>query len=268
MSCLSTVLPTFNEISLAFVPPQMPGVPSVPALPGLPTMPAPLFGNVTVPAFSTPHWIIELQNLQFGAVSIVMLTTIADILGVSLSSLVPPIPGLGSVTIVDFLDGKYEMIKTAILNAGPAFTSLFPSPLFGTISAPNVEIAHMMQMAFSMSIVNLAEIIMSKVSAVLSALPPGLPSVTIPTMPSLATIRLQLSLGNLSFPGFPPITLPSYGNVHAPTIAIEKDIPIVVEALLLATVQPLVDWVNSLASTIGAVTWPKLCVTPSGYYVG
>jgi hypothetical protein len=246
----------------------MPGMPAMPSLPGLPTMPAPLFGDITVPAFSTPHWIIELQNLQYGAVSITILTTIANILGVSLSSLLPPIPGLGSVTIMDFLNGQYDKIKTAILNAGTAFTSLFPSPLFGTISAPTIEIAHMMQLTFSMCIVSLTEVIMSKISAVLSILPPGLPSVTIPTMPSLATIRLQLGLGNLSFPGFPTITLPNYGNVHMPSMAIEKDIPMVVEGMLLAMVQPLVGWINSLASTIGAVTWPKLCVTPTGYYVG
>jgi len=277
MSCLSQILPTFPDIQVGFA-----GI----NLPGLPTFPKPFYGTVLIPSVVLPHWIVELQNTFYAGLTTQILAKIAGLLGLNYASLIPAIPGL-SVTILDFIAGDIAKIKAAIMVAGPAFTSLFPKPLFGIVSAPDIEIAHLIQATYTTAVKSVVDVITSLVSTVTSFISNtfhvSIPGVTLPTFPTTTAIVAAIEaaiptipkipsasfmMPSLTFPGFPPITIPSFGVIYAPGIQAIKMVPMIMIALVIGLLNPIVSFVNSIASYIGGFTWPKLCVDQSGFSLG
>lgn len=271
MTCLTMTLPTYDDIAKAF---------SNIKLPSLPTFPSPFFGMLNAPTIALQHWIAEIQNLFYGGMIMTVLKSMSNLLALDLSKLIPKIPGLGDVSIVDFISGNYTKIKTAIISAIKnkitAFTSLFP-PLFGTLHMIEVEIAHMIQTIFTMAIQTIVSIVVGLVQPIINfiaAIGPIIAGIKIPTIPSMADIAsklaavMKLKLPSITFPGFPAITLPSFGTIMAPYMAMIKAMPMILMSMLIAVIKPITKFIDDIAAFIGGFKWPKLCVNTSGFYLG
>lgn len=268
MKCTAIIIPTFDDLLLAFNGIDMPA---------LPTFPKPFFGSVNVPEIALKHWIVELQNIQFGAVLLLVWQKIAGFLGLDWEALLPDIPGI-ALKISDFISGNYTKIVATIkakLVSGPL--PMFPSPLFGSISVPDIEIVHMIQELYRNSIKALFDLIISKLKPVIDLIKQlfnadiGLP--TFPTLPTSDEIKEKLkaafsSNGSLQFPGFPDIPFPKFSPINMPDVQLVKEIPKILLDLMVSLLKPLIDFIKTITQFIGAISFPKLCADSTGMTVG
>lgn len=275
MTCLIKTFPGYDDIAKAF---------SNIKLPSLPTFPKPFFGadsgsSVNSPTIVLQHWIAEIQNLFYGGMIMSVLKAIANLLSLDLSKIIPKIPGLGDVSIVDFISGNYTKIKNAIFSAtknkDSSVTSIFPQ-MFGAIHMIGVEIAHMIQTIFTMAIQTIVGIVVSLVKPVIdfiAAIGPVIAGIKIPTIPSLSDIRNKLASSDkkstsITFPGFPAITLPSFGPIVAPVMVMIKAMPMILMSMIIEVIKPISKFIDDISSFIGGFKWPKCCVNQSGFYPG
>ena len=271
-TCLVPVLPTYEDVVKAF---------SHIKLPQLPTLPNPMFGNIHIPEVELQHWIAEVQNLFYGGFVMAVIKPLCSLLSIELKKIIPKIPGLPDITILDFIEGNVKKIKDAIMyaikNGVQEFLSMFP-PLFHQLTMIEVAIAHMMQMTFSMAIKGVIDVIVSLVQPVtdfVNNLGAQIAAIKIPTIPDLnkiandITTNIKNKIASLSFPGFPTITIPSFGKIIAPALQAVKAMPTIFISLLIGMLQPIVKFINDIASFIGGFVWPKLCIDPvRGFYIG
>jgi phage-related protein len=274
-TCLTPVLPTMSDIEKTF---------SNIRLPSLPTFPQPFFGNLHIPDVELQHWITEVQHLFYGGLVMSVLKPIVSLLALDLVKIIPKIPGLGDITILDFLAGNYQKIKMAIEYAikhqVQAFLSLFP-PLFDQLKTIPIQIAHMIQMTFSTAIKDIIDIITSLSSVVVSTISSitqgatviaQLVKVTIPDVQKIMTgvlSSVQNKLQHFSFPGFPNISFASLGKIVSPYMQAIKSMPMIMMNLMIEMMKPMVKFVDDIASFIGGFVWPKLCIDPvRGFYLG
>ena len=179
---------------------------------------------------------------------------------------------------MDFINGSYVKIKAAINSAGSAFTSLFPVPLFGAVSSPDIETSHKIQFTFSQAIKSVIDIIISKISSITNFISDTfhatIASVTFPTFPTIAAMTAAISAAfsagssSVSFSGFPSITIPSFGEIFSPVMQAVKALPMMFVDLMIGMLKPIVTFINDIASFFGSFTWPKLCINSNGYYAG
>jgi hypothetical protein len=93
----------------------------------------------------------ELQMNQLITTMMAMFTPVVSFLGLSLSSVIPDIPGLG-INIMDLISGNIagaiQGVKDKIIELGSGVTSLWPSitlPWNQTLSIPDFEILQIVQ---------------------------------------------------------------------------------------------------------------------------
>ena len=276
MTCLIPKFPLLQDITIGFGHIQ---------LPSLPMLPTPFFGSFKCPSIETPHWAVELQNLFYGGITVGILQKICSLIGLSFTSLLPSIPGLPNINIMHFITGEYTKIKNAIILAGDKLNWIFPTNIFKNIHAPNMEIAHKIQMLFSSAIKSIVDLIISKSTDVINFIRDtfhvGISGLSFPLFPSFSSIELAIvnalkgvhlpTIPNfhiLTFTGFPPISIPSFGSINAPNIQTVKLLPVVIMALIAVMMDKIKIFIDDISSFIGGFTWPKCCVDNKGPYLG
>lgn len=233
-------------------------------LPSLPTFPKPFFGGVNTPQFSVEHWIRELQNSQMAIILLELWKKVCDFLSLDWVELLPfDLQGLG-LKISDFITGNYEKIVAAIKKAIAAGNEFFIG-LFGDSKVPDIEIWQWVQNMYVKMIKALYDAVMYYIQPIIDLIKDlfqvdiAFPS--FPTLPTLDEIRAKLRLGNpMKFDGFPEFNFFSGGAFKWPSVQFEKDVTAVFMELLMKVIKPLVEWFESIAEWIGAISIPKPCV--------
>jgi hypothetical protein len=221
---------------------------------------------------------VEVQNSQFAAVLLLIWQKLCTFLGQDWAALLPEFPGLAGIKISDFIAGNYDKIKTAVIAALATNSIPFPSPIFGTISAYAIELAHVIQSVYVSSVKLLFDFVVAKIQPVIdliqSTFHAGINAPSFPTMPTFTEIKAKLSEAfsygstSFTFPNFPSIPMPNWGSIVAPAMQIVKELPKIFLELFASLLKTLKDFVSSITNYIGAITWPKLCVSEFGITIG
>ena len=212
--CAKVPIPDFNTLYNAALPAF-----KIPfKVPLLPSLPSPIYANIKIPQYELLQIIQELQSYQFMTTFMAILTPIKKFLGLSLSAILPKIPGT-DLTLIDLLaltpTKIYKAIKTALLKFGPTIFPVVPIPIYYAVDVPAFQIITTIKAAIKGYMNTLITFIADLIGEVIKKLNiphmPGLPA--LPVIPTMAVI-MQMILKQLpqipGLPQVPPIlTVPS-----------------------------------------------------------
>jgi hypothetical protein len=286
--CTNDPLPSFSDMYNSFTsnlvfPPKM-----VFNLPEFPTLKSPFFGSISMTNFELVNMIEEIQTWQIMLTLKNIIKPLLDVIGGVLKDWLPKIPGLG-LNLLDLLDINptklYETIATAIKNAGASIWAIIPSPIFGSLSIPDFEIATIAKlvvkdyiMLIPKMIYNLLKTIVYIVARPFMNLIPELPEFptiqqitdTITSMfPSMDSISKILSMPtfdiskvfDFTWNGFPKITIPSplFPSFSMPEIEFKEALNIMYGQMILTPLKKIKDFITSVLSSLG-FSFPTICV--------
>jgi hypothetical protein len=272
--CVKVPIPTFNILFDAILP----ALPSLPKfqLPGLlaPCLPSPLFGDISFPQFEAIQVLKSFQQFQLLSILKALAQPVIDFLGLDLDSFFPKIPGT-DIGIIGFLTGTGASIYAAIKRALDKDVKFpfIPSPLFGSIKSPSLELANAVMLIVAGWVMTLIGKLLDLVGMLLDMLNsmeiPGLPSLpTLPEFPSLSDLIPDINAPSVSFPTIPGF--PSFPSLPSPLIPGIKNpemdfLDILVITLTNIATFPLtiiMDLLMSIADKFGAsFVFPLPCIT-------
>lgn len=223
--CASDPLPSIDSL-LTALRPNLTWPPVFPHLPQfvLPTLPSPLFPSIHIPNIELPTIIIGLQQFQLLNTALMMIKPLIKFLGLSLSAILPPFPGLPGIDLLSLLAGPPEFFINAIkklllslphlpglpgipdLSYLMALIPTIPPIMFPSMGIPEFEIIKIAQHALVHYQNLLSNVIAGLIKKVTDKLKiPGMPQ--IPKMPTMPDIIAMLMAHLPHLPGMP--TLPA-----------------------------------------------------------
>lgn len=281
--CTNTPLPTFSQL---YSQAQSSMTNYKFTMPSLPTLPSPMFPDVSFPNVEMVTSLSMLQVHQYMQTCMGMLTGLCGYLGSAIDSLIPACPVL-NIKLPELLSGDPSALLTNIKNQianGITFPGI-PSPLFPDMQFPEFGSIMTLVNVIKTYIMSIPAAIFSIIGSVTSKLNIGaMPS--IPAMPSLSTLqgyvtsqvagaqsyldvmkaKIPTNLAfNFSIPNFPAIpSLPSplFPSINFPEGEFYLGFGNMIDNCTLANLTPVYNFCqNTLASKIGAFTFPTQCVT-------
>jgi hypothetical protein len=274
---------------MAFPPP----IPTIPFV--LPGLPSPIFPSLSIPNLELTVAAIELQAFQIQTTMTAMVMPLFTVVGGSLSSFLPTIPGLGSLTLIDLMAGgesALAAVKLAIQN-GISLPGI-PTPFYSTLISPEIQAVQTLQMITSNYMALIATSIAGLINSVISSLESATPGLTIPGLPTIPTIptpaavvaaiiaavpgastlqdvvarlggglNLSSLLSGLSFPGLPPLpTLPPMPNINSPDIDLMVGMTTLGTNLMIGLLKIIMNFIDSTLKTyLGFTFGPPICIT-------
>lgn len=202
--CTTTPIPDFNSLynaalaSMTFPPGNI-------TIPSLGTLMNPIYAEMSHINGEIVQLVQELQSMQMNMTFSALLTPLTSYLGLSLSAILPKIPGT-ALSLIDLLamnpSAIYAGISAALAQYGAGIFPFLKTPIFGSLSIPSIEIVTTVKMVVKGYMSTLLGTVFGLINQVTGKLKlPAMPA--LPTLPTLAQIEAQI-MG--SFPGFPSLS--------------------------------------------------------------
>jgi hypothetical protein len=202
--CATTPIPDFNSLynsalaSMTFPPASI-------SIPSLPTLMNPIYAGISHINGEIVQLVQELQSFQMMTTFSSFLTPLTSYLGLSLSAILPKIPGT-ALSLIDLLamnpSAIYSAISAAVAQYGAGIFPFLKTPIFGSLSIPSIEIVATVKMVIKGYMSALLGTVFGLINQVTGKLKlPAMPA--LPTLPTLAQIEAQI-MG--AFPGFPSLS--------------------------------------------------------------
>lgn len=287
--CVDSPIPSMDAILQAFLskipfPPHLPNLPKFPLV-----LPNPLFAGFRLPNMEMITMALELQAAQLQNTLVNMVKPMLDLLGMSLDSFLPKIPGLG-LHLLDLLSSAPDAIVNAVKNAIAAGFRWpgIPSPLFPKFSLPSMEALQTLQMIVADYMAKVAGLIPALIKKVTDKLKiPGISFPTLPTKDEIIAMVLSLipgvpdigalidrcrdkiedviaMLSSLSFPGFPPlpsIPWPLIPNFRLPDFEFNYSLTALVTSLTTGLMTKIMDFIENTLKRFLGFSFPQICVS-------
>lgn len=202
--CTSTPIPDFNSLYKAAMA-SMKFPPASISIPSLPTLMNPIYAGISNINSEIVQLVQELQSYQMMMTFSSFLTPLTSYLGLSLSAILPKIPGT-ALSLTDLLSMNpstiYAGISAALAQYGAGIFPFLKTPIFGSLSVPSIEIVTTVKMVIKGYMNTLLGTVFGLINEVTGKLKlPAMPA--LPVLPTLAQIEAQI-MG--AFPGFPSIS--------------------------------------------------------------
>ncbi|AJG19080.1 hypothetical protein [Cupriavidus basilensis] len=285
--CASTPIPDFNSLyngalsAMTFPPGSI-------SIPALPTLPNPIYPDISNINGEIVQLVQELQSYQMLTTFTAFLTPLTSFLGLSLSSILPPIPGT-ALTLIDLLAMNpapiYSGISAALAAHGPSIFPYLKTPIFGSLSVPSIELVTTVKMVVKGYMNNLLDTVFGLINQVTGNLHlPAMPA--LPTLPTLARIEAMviaafpgfgsltalINSGNASlnallgavvvpgFPALPALPVPLIPNYSSYEHEFNEGLNVLYSSLVAYPMTLIMSFVTGTLSMLG-FSFPTVCIT-------
>ncbi len=275
--CATEPIPTLNSL-LQAVAPALTFPPTFPTLGSLlPTLPSPMFPSLQIPNLSVVMTMVELQAFQLQNTILGMVRPMLNLLGISISSFLPEIPGIPGYNLLTLLTADPNELVASIkasIASGFVFPGL-PNPMFPSMTIPDLQVVHTLQVAVANYMQMITNLVPDLIQAVtkklkipnISGLPtlPNIDSVTSMAQAAYAAAGRKLSaLSNLSFPGLPALPLlpdPLLPSFTMPDIDFVTGLLALITNLTTGLLQPIMNFIQNTLGRFLSFSFPTFCIT-------
>jgi hypothetical protein len=244
-------------------------------IPSLPSLLNPIYSTLSHINMEILQLVQELQSYQFLTTIMNIIRPLVSFIGGVLSSILPKIPGT-LLTLIDLLamdaKGLYNSVKGAISQFGISIFSLVPSPMFISLSIPDIEIVNTIKLILKQYMNLCVGVITGLISQVTSILAIANMAV-LPILPSLSAImkiirgNINLSLPDifalLVFPGFPVITIPHplIPNFSSIEVELLEGLNIFLGEMINSLLGTIMKFITDILSAFIGFTFPTICIS-------
>lgn len=285
--CLDSPVPSIDTVMASFKS-LLVFPPAIPQLPKLPFLPNPIYAGLSLPSLEMVTTALELQAFQLQNTLLNMVKPMLSLLGMSIESFLPKIPGL-DLTLLDLLMGTPEKVLAAVRAAIANGIQLpcLPVPFYASVVEPITQAVQAMQMMVANYMQLLTTKVVALIKMVTDKLKIGMPA--FPTMPTAEEImaallglvpgvpdiaalvnkfRTKMSelfamMAALSFPGLPPMPMlpwPLIPGFRLPDLEFNLNLIALQNSLTTGLMKIIMDFIESTLKKFLGFSFPLICI--------